>query len=143
VYHIELEGGNSHLIDGRSGQEEKITEQRAIAIARTKLPSNVGVSKTEVLTEHTAEYSWGPLPVYRVVFDDRHATVVFVSTLNGAERSVNRLNRIQDFVEGLHTFRTVDLVTDSESVRKGLVVVFSLIGVGAAGSGYYLAWRRR
>jgi len=143
LYQVNLTDGDSHLIDGRSGKEVNVTEQMAIEIATRKVPSSVGVLKIEIFSKHNSEYGWGPLPVYKVIFDDSHGTIVYISKKNGAERHTNTLKRIRGFIGGLHEFSWVKLITDSKFIRKGLLVLFSLIGIGAACSGYYLAWRGR
>ena len=43
----------------------------------------------------------------------------------------------------LHTFEPLKLITKRDAVRKGLLVLLSMIGVGVAGTGYYLALPRR
>jgi len=77
------------------------------------------------------------------VFDDDRATVSYISTSDGTVRRSDRWSRIRGAITSLHTFEPVKLITKRDAVRKGLLALLSMVGVGVAGTGYYLALPRR
>lgn len=143
IYQIELDDRSFYLIDGRSGELVEVSKDQAIQIAKLKLPAEVKVLTTEFMSEPNFEYSRGPFPVYKIVFDDNKGTVSYVSVVNGMAKYRDNWRRIQGFITGLHTLNPISLIVESELIRKGLLVLFSVIGIGAAGSGFYLAIRGR
>ncbi len=139
VYHITMKPSGSHLIDARSGQVFTITPKIAEQIARDDFPSHGRVLQIDLVTRHTFAYPWGSLPAYRVVFNDDRATVSHVSMSDGTVRRSDRLSRIKAAIKGMHTFEPVKLITERDAVRKGLLLLLAVVGIGAAGTGYYLA----
>ena len=143
VYEVVVNPRGSHLIDARSGQVFMITPEVAEQIARDGFPSSARVLQIERVDRHSFAYPWGPLPAYRIEFDDDRATVSYISTSDGTVRRSDRWSRIRGAITSLHTFEPVKLVTKRDAVRKGLLVLLSVVGMGVAGTGYYLARPRR
>ena len=143
VYEVTVKPGGSHLIDARSGQVFMITPEVAEQIARDGFPSPARVLQIERVDRHSFAYPWGPLPAYRIVFDDDRATVSYISTSDGTVRRSDRWSRIRGAITSLHAFEPLKLITKRDAVRKGLLVLLSVVGVGVAGTGYYLALPRR
>ena len=120
-----------------------ITPELAEQIARDDFPSRARVLQIERADRHSFDYPWGPLPAYRIVFDDAQATVFYVSTSDGTVQRSDRSSRIRRAITSLHTFEPLKLITKRDAVRRGLLVLLSVVGVGVAGTGYYLALPRR
>jgi len=139
LYKINVKPGNSHLIDVRTGRLFIITTEVAEQIARDEFSLQAHVLQIKSVDRNDYFYPWGPLPAYRIIFDDNWATVSHVSTSDGTVRSSNRLNRIKAAIGSLHTFEPLKLITKQSNVRKGLLVLLSLVGIGVALTGYYLA----
>jgi hypothetical protein len=137
VYKIVLRTGRPHLIDAQSGRIVTITPEVAEQIARDEFSTKAGVRNVVRLTDHDLDYSRGPLPVYRVVFEDRHGTISHVSIDDGSVRQANRWLRLRDRIIGFHTFHA--FLGGHERLRKGLLLLVSLLGLAAVASGYYLA----
>jgi len=143
AYQVSLKSGVSHLIDARSRQLFTVTQELAEQIARDEFSIQTPVHHIDLVRRHTFDYSWGPLPAYRIMFDDKQGTVSYVSTIDGTVQRSDRWSRIRAAITSLHTFEPLRLVTERDWVRKGVLFVLSLIGIGAAGTGYYLALPRR
>jgi hypothetical protein len=143
VYEVAAKNGGPHLVDARSGQLFTITPEVAEQIARDNFPSDAPVFQSELVTRHNLSYPGGPLPAQRIVFDDDRSTVYYVSVYDGTVRHSNRESRIRRAIVSLHTFEPIKLITKQNAVRKGMLVLLSLLGIGAALTGYFLALQRR
>ena len=141
AYKISARSGRSFLVDARSGEVLTITRQFAEQIARDDLSSEAPVLDVSLITSPGLPYGKGPLPVYRVVFDDSQRTISFVSLNDGRVRRTDHWSRLRDTILHLHTLDT--LIIDQEGLRKALLVFLSLLGLAAIGAGYYLALPRR
>jgi uncharacterized iron-regulated membrane protein len=143
AYQISLKSGSSYLIDTRSRQLFTVTPEMAEQIARGESSLQTNVHQIELLRRHTFDYSWGPLPAYRISFNDEWGTVSYVSTIDGTVQRSDRRSRIRAAITSLHTFEPLTLVTERDRVRKGALLLLSFIGIGATATGYYLALPRR
>lgn len=142
VYEIFTGNGGSHLIDARTGEVVTVTEQMAQAIAHAMMVEGVNVASSTLVSAYGVDYTSGPLPVYRIQMSDPSASVVYVSARNGDSRYTNRWIRIRAGLEGLHSFDPVEWATGSSLLRKGLLLLGSLIGGVVALTGYALVLRR-
>lgn len=142
LYEISTGNGASHLIDARTGAVVTVTERMAQAIAHAMMVDGVNVESSTLVSAYGADYISGPLPVYRIQMSDPSASVVYVSARNGDSRYTNRWIRIRAALEGFHSFDPVEWVTGSSLLRKGLLLLASLIGGVVALTGYALALRR-
>lgn len=138
VYEVSIKNGGLQLIDVRSGQIFLITPELSEQIVRDKFPTQARILKIERVDHHDFSYRWGPLPAYRVVFDDNPATLYHVSINDGKVQRSDRLNRVRGAIQSLHAFEPLKLITKRGKVRKGLLFLLSVIGIGAVGTGYYL-----
>ena len=143
VYEIHTASHGSHLIDAQSGEPFSITAQRAEGIAKGQMVPGARILQIELLSQHTFDYSWGPLPAYRIVFEQDPSIVYFVSAHDGTVQRSDRESRIRSAIESLHTLDPVKLFSEREAVRKGLLFLLSLIGIAAVGIGFYLALPRQ
>jgi hypothetical protein len=143
VYEVMAGSAGPHLIDARAGRVFTITPEVAEEVARERFPSVGRVVERDQVSRHTLEYPWGSLPAHRIVFDLDPAVPYYVSATNGAVVRSDRWTRFQGVMGSLHTFEPLKLITTSERARKGLLVLLSVVGIGVAGTGYYLALPRR
>jgi len=143
VYQIRLANGETHLIKAKSGQTFTITAEIAEQIARDYVPSQTRVLEIETVTEYSYAYQYGPLPAFRIVFENSSPTAYYVSTRDGRVSRSDRWNRVLGAIESLHVFRPLKLFIRSDSIRMGLLILLSLVGVAATATGYYLAVPRR
>ena len=142
IYRINIAGGGSHLIEAQSGQVFTITPAIVEQIARDYVPSETRVLEIEHTTQHSYAYQWGPLPAFRIVFANDHSTAYYVSVWDGSILRSDRWSRILGAIVSLHDFRPVTLFIQRESIRIGLLVLLSLVGIATAVTGYYLAVSR-
>ena len=143
VYEIHTSSHGPHLIDAQSGETFSITAQRAEAIAKRHIASGPRELKVDLLSRHEFRYPWGPLPAYRVVLEQDPSIVYYVSARDGTVQRSDRESRIRNAIAGLHTLDPVKLLIEREAVRKGLLLLLSLIGMAAVGTGFYLALPRQ
>ncbi len=143
VYQVFIKDAPSHLIDAQTGKAIIIGKQMAEEIAKSKLPSHMKILNTEYLETHTSEYSNGPLPAYRISFDDSWNTVSIVEASKGTEHHNNVWGRGKGKIVGLHFFSPIEQVTGSQRLRKVFVILIGILGIGAACTGFYLAFNRR
>jgi hypothetical protein len=139
AYEVTVQERDLHLIDAQSGQLITITPRISEQIARDYIASQARVLESELITHHSIAYQGGPLPAYRLVFDEDQSTIFYVSTRDGTVRSSDRWSRIQGAMESIHTFQPLKLIGKRDTVRKGLIVLLSVVGIGVVGTGYYLA----
>jgi uncharacterized iron-regulated membrane protein len=143
VYEIRSRNGGPHLIDAVSGQPFSITRDLAERYILDTYPSEGRVQKVETVKQHSYAYQWGPLPAYWVVLDSDPSVDFYVSINDGAVRRSDRWNRLRGVLESFHTFEPVKLLTKRDELRKGLLVLLSMVGIVAAATGYYLFLGRR
>jgi hypothetical protein len=132
-----------HLVHAQSGQPFTITPDIAEQITRGYVASQSRVVQRDLVTKHSLTYQWGPLPVYRFIFDDDQSIAYYVSIRDGAVSQNNRWRWVTDAIASLHTFEPLRLITKQSTIKQGLLVLLSLVGIGAAITGYYLAWPRK
>ena len=138
VYQIVLNNGQSYLMNAQSGEQMTIDAEVSAQIARSHGPNNSHVVNTEYLTDHTEGYSWGPLPVYRVLFDDKEKTMVYVSVTNGVIAQSHQFQRIRGMFETWHDFGPLQSFGQGGRVRKIVLLLTSLVGVGVVCTGIFI-----
>jgi hypothetical protein len=142
VYDVHLRNGDRHFINAVTGRLFSITRELAERFVRDAYPGAGRLLKVETIERHGYGYQWGPLPAYKIVLDNDQSTGYYVSAHDGSVRRSTRLDRIRQAIASLHTFEPIKLITKQNEVRKGLLIVTSVIGIVASLTGYYLALRR-
>ena len=143
VYEILTASHGPYFIDARSGEPFSITPQQAEAIAKQHMAPGPRELKVALLSRHEFAYPWGPLPVYRVVVAEEPSTFYYVSSIDGTVSRSDRESRIRNAIVSLHTLDPVNFLIGRQAIRKGLLILISLIGIVAVGTGFYLAWPRQ
>ena len=139
VYRVFVNDALSYLIDAQTGKVVIIDKPMAEKIALSKLPSPMEIRKTEYIETHTSDYPWGPLPAYKISFNDTWKTISIVEAYGGKERHKDLLLKIKQAIEGFHFFNPIEQVTGSPWLRKGILMFVGILGIGAACTGFYLA----
>jgi hypothetical protein len=142
VYQITMRDGGSLLIDPRTRRVFEITPELAELIVRDNFPTQASIHRIERVEHHDLSYPWGALPAYRVVFGDKPDIVYHVSTRDGAVQLSDPWSRVQAAIGSLHTFEPLKYIVQKDEVRNGLLILLSVVGVGTAATGYYLALSR-
>jgi uncharacterized iron-regulated membrane protein len=139
AYEITLRDSSRHMVDALSGTRTKVTQAMAEQTARASV--NNARPPVSVDLMHRRDYHyWGSLPVHRVSFDDSQRTVVYVSAVTGhIEQTTSRLSRLHHWVTSIHTFQPLRLAIERDAVRKGLLIVIAMVGIGVVVTGFYLA----
>lgn len=127
-YLISTAKSGAHLIDAVSGTRLEITEEYATQMAARRAGGGAQPQETLLWKSHTPEYTFGPLPVYRISFDDGAATVVYVSKNTGEVTTSDRKGRIRGFIAGTHTFEFLKPMLLNRSIRA-LLMFFSFVGL--------------
>ena len=148
VYRIYFADGSVRLVDARSGELFALTDSVAKSVARRALDRpDARVRSVERLESHQLRYLSGPLPVFRVVFDDGHNTVIYVNARDGSVQGGGTARRIRVILGGLHTFYPLRVVVRSARAEVGLLLLACGVAIVGVFTGYWLAlpggWRRR
>ncbi len=151
VYEVKLKDGSIHLLNAQSGQEFNVTPELAEEIARAEFPTQASILRVERLNGNDFSYPFGPVPVYRVVFDDSRATHAHVSIRTdeiwgrktGAVWRNDRWGRARTAINTLHTFDMLRIITDRRRLITTLLWAAAIVTFLAAVLGYYLALPRR
>jgi hypothetical protein len=142
VYEVLTASHGLHLIDARFGEPFSVTAQGAEAIAKRQVVPGAGVLQIELLFRREFTYREGPLPAYRIVLEQDPSVLYYVSVRDGTVSRSDRESRIRSAIASIHTLEPVKLFMEREAVRKGLLLLSSLIGIAAVGTGFYLALPR-
>jgi hypothetical protein len=138
VYEIRLENGKYCLFDAIKGIPVKITEAKIKENAITASPEGSNIVHTSFLTKRPYTY-WGPLPVYRFIFDDVARTHIHVSPITGqVVARINRLGRLYSWMDHLHKFNFLLLIWEREAFRKIILLIFALFSLVVVITGFYL-----
>ena len=138
AYEIALEDGRQRLVDALTGTRVTITHAMAERIARAAVPNGGEIVNTALLSRRDYHYS-GSLPVYKILFGDARRTLVYVSAATGQIEQSSQFSRTHAWVTSIHTFEPVRLISEHNAIRVGLLVFFSVVGIGAVCTGFYLA----
>ncbi len=129
------DGDRLEMFDATSGDKlSPISEQTAVRIARADFAPQAEISSVSLVEQKGGEYK-GPIPAYRVEFDNAKSTHLYVHANSGritARR--NTIWRVFDFLWMLHI---VDF-ENREDFNNWLLRILSLLGLITIGSGYLL-----
>ncbi|MFQ5435156.1 MAG: hypothetical protein ACE5FD_09800 [Anaerolineae bacterium] len=128
--------GEFYLVDATTGDIVQIDE--ALATDLVTAQTDTAVRDAELLTKHDLRYPFGPLPVYRVDAADG-ADSFYVNFWNGRVSQSTTLTRIKAAIVSLHTFEPLKLLVNREDIKNNALILFSVVGIGTALTGYYLA----
>lgn len=142
LYQVELESGKTLLVEADTGHRFEVTSAFAVQRLREGFAISSELESVDLVHRHDLYYSWGPLPVYRASFTGNSGTWFFFAPGDGSMRRSDGLSAVLMVLEGLHTFEPIMWLTGRKSARDIVLVFFSLVGVAAAGTGYYLAFKR-
>jgi hypothetical protein len=137
-YQVVLDDGSSHLVNVRTGKLLRITSPIAEQIARAATGSTAKIVSVVRIQEHDLRYPAGPLPTYRIIFEDDLQNSFYVSGLDGNVSKSTALTRLRSAIISLHSFGPVTSILDKEQLRKGLLIIFCMISVVVSFTGYYL-----
>ncbi len=143
VYEVSVKAYGPRIVDARSGQIFTMTPELAEQIARDAFPSESRVYRIERIDRHDFSYIAGPLPVYRIAFEDDPSVLYHVSMTDGKVVRRDRLNRMRAIIERFHFFEEFKFLTEEKRILKILPSLLATIGILAVGVGYYLALPRR
>lgn len=143
AYEISLGNGSSYLVDAQSGELFTVSRELAEEIARDHFSGDGKIASTILLTGRDYHYL-GRLPVYKIRFDDDQSTWIYVSAATGrVEGRSNRSSRLLRLVTEIHFFEPIRMITGNSKVQKGLLLIFTVGGIGVVGTGFYLALSRK
>jgi hypothetical protein len=134
------------MVDARSGAVVTITADLAERLAREEHQAAGRVRGVTLMEQRDAAYMFGPMPAWRVAFDDG-STVSYVALTDGSVRRSDSASRVRNIIVSTHTFAPMNIVNVGRLARKPLLIITSVIGVIAVMTGYYLSlpnrWRVR
>lgn len=150
AYDIQTGDGAFHLVNATTGNVFAITPELAQQIAQADFPT-AQVVDVERIDQNSRTYPFGPIPVYRVIFDDWRGTYDYVSiqpdpawdAKTGDVRHTTRWSRLGEILGAMHTFWVLKIVVNNGTVITSTLWLAALVTLLAALIGYYLALPRR
>lgn len=139
LYEISFHQHEPILVDAVSGHRFTLTKEAAEGLIRERYPTQAATSEIQLQTEHSLAYAWGALPAYRFVFDDRPSIYYYAAIHSGDVQQSTPLSRARTAISSLHTFEPLRLIFEQDRYRKGFLLLFGLVGIGVAVTGYYMA----
>ena len=128
-------GDKVEMFDARNGQKlSPISRQTAIEIAREDFAPKAEIVQVSLVNEKAGEYK-GPLPAYRIEFDNFKSTHLYVHANSG--RITARRNSIWRGFDFLWMLHIVDF-QNREDFNNWLLRILSVLGLITIGSGYLL-----
>lgn len=141
VYRVVTADESVHLVDAGTGRLVEVNRSMALELARSAYPGG-SVTRVERLDRHELSYPYGPLPAYRIVFDDGDGTWAYVSKTSGRVAWSNHLTRIRAGVASLHDFSVIaSLIRGGRYLQVGLMLFGTLATVLVVSTGLYLQFR--
>lgn len=141
IYRIVTVDRRVHLVDAATRELLEVDGAFAAELARFAYPGGE-VAGVEKLTSNELGYPYGPLPVYRVVFDDSRGTLAYVAERDGRITWSTRLSRLRAGVTSLHDFGLLTLLPGHRFVRPALMLIGSLAAALVLATGATLQIRR-
>lgn len=133
------------LFDGRTGERlSPLNAETALSVARTRINTSATVRTETLVAAETTEYR-GPLPAWRIEFNEPEKLAVYVSANTGlvtARRS--ELWRIYDTLWAMHImdYRDHENFNHLPIIIVSVLALISTLG-GIALIPYRFKWRRR
>ena len=143
AYQIILQDRASHLINAESAKIFTITLELAQDLSRDIVKDSIPILDTALLETHDFSYITGPIPAYRIIFDDPQDTYVHISYDTGQAIWNTRSERRNYLFEALHTFEIFSVLLKDETLVAALLWLSIALTILAALMGYYLALPRR
>lgn len=137
-YRVQTDGAGSHLVDAVTGERYVIDEAAARELLRLVEPE-AHVAAVTLVKDFDSDYTYGPLPAYRLVLADGSRTAYYISTDTGEIRGTNREGRWRSFIAGTHTFDFLRPVMTSAAHRL-LLIGTSAIGTLMTVFGLAILW---
>ncbi len=138
VYKAAVEGGDLRLVDARTGEIVTITEERAVRLAETEFESDAEIVDVRLMDDRDIWYQHGPLPAWRIAFDDSRRSISYVATTDGSVRRSDRITRVKSAIVSTHDFSTLGVVK-LMGMQVPLLILASIIGLISVATGYYLS----
>jgi len=143
LYSIRLADGSNQLINARNGAPFAFSEQMVVDIIRKAFKVESPVQEVTRLLQHDKTYPWGSLPAWRIRFEynPSHAYLLEENNLGIFRSSIE--TRIRTAIMSLHDFSPLDLISNDDRIRMGLLIVIGSISLLGALIGLLLALPRK
>jgi hypothetical protein len=139
VYALADADGHVHLIDATNGMRIQINEERARQIGIASVGGQFSARQVSLLQRFDWTYKYGPLPAYRLMFDDPAGSVLYVSAETGEVQFTSRLGRLRSLVSDAHTFGFLQPMVPGRWVQWALFV-FAGVGFLLSLFGGWILW---
>ncbi len=139
VYEIAPLRGRAHLIDAATGQTVTMDAGMAELIIRHATGRPDVPAQVRKATKHTLAYPFGPLPTYRLAFDDDPSTYYFTHSPIHRIRRSDRLGRANFLIGSFHTFEPLRVAVRNVHYVHIVMISFALLGTFSVLTGFYMA----
>lgn len=146
VYRVTVDG-ESRLVDATSGRPVIIDEETARRLARMEFATDAAMGDVRLMEEREPSYAFGPMPAWRIAWDDGRGSVSYVALVDGSVRRSDHVTRTRAAIESLHSFTVLEAFGVG-SGRLPLLLAVSVVSLFTVVTGYLLtillsAWYRR
>lgn len=128
-YLVRASGGLKGSINARTGEYFDFPAALAEQLARQRYGIEAPLAASDYLTEYSATYPNGHLPVYRLGFTDRPGHYYYVNTDNGNVDQSTLLSRVYHGITSLHAFDPLVSLTGNNQLRMGLLFVTGAVSL--------------
>jgi hypothetical protein len=148
VYYRLAADDATHLVNAQDGSLLEISEEVARRILVHEGIAAASLGSASRVETYGAEYTYGPLPAWRIESRDAHRTIYYVEVHGGTVRASHRLGRVREYLEGLHTLTFLRPWLSSGALRL-VLWIFSIIGTVMTVFGFWILgmqyrnWRER
>jgi hypothetical protein len=143
IYAVRDDTGQLHLFDAASGKPYSLSADTADAIVRQTFKVSGKLAEISTVNEHSYEYPWGELPVFRLKYDDSSSVSYYASPSSGEVMKTNWLIRVGSLSMAVHDFGPVFTLTGSDKLRMLLIGLIGSAALVGAVTGLYLTLPRR
>ena len=138
-YAISTAKNGTHLINVADGTRFVVTEEVARQLATRAAGGASSLGAASLVRAYDADYTYGPLPAWRIPANDGANTIYYVTAETGEVRSTDRLGRIRGFIGGMHMFRYLHPLLSERSIKVALIVT-SVVGTAMSIFGMWILW---
>lgn len=135
VYNLFQDDQHAEIYDAITGEKfPHIDKNMAIAIADADFSPEVPALGATLITTQGGEYK-GPIPAYKVDFDNWKKSAIYVAAETG--QVISRRSTIWRAFDFLWMFHIMDY-NERDNFNNWLIRIVSIFGLLSVGSGYYL-----
>lgn len=142
-YFVRTQDDTTGHVNGVTGEILDFTPELATRLVRSKHGIEAPVQKATYLVEHTGIYPAGPLPVYRVNFEDKPSHYYYVNANSANIVKSSLVTRSYRLIVSLHAFEPMQLLPRGEQLRLLSLFITGMLSLIGTVIGVFLIFPLR